>query len=412
MGQTEGHISEWLVEEGTKVEKGQMIMVMETEKVAYELESSDEGYIVFQVDLHQVVPCDTTVAMLAETKDELTELLSKKQTSPHPEGPRKVDNPPSEKVPDSSARDEFRATSLSPERRRLITPVAKKKCKIHDLDISKIKGTGPNGRIQNRDVEKVLNQRRTSHVHQEFMDKNKSALRIKASIPFSGMRKAIADNVMNSLRNSAQLSWSAEIDVTDVFAWRKKWNDELADDEDKISVNDIMVYVLAKAIKKVPQVNAALVGDEIKIWEDIHVGMAVATEIGEYDHGLVVPVLRNAGEKTLIEISRESRYLIEKARSGQLNQMDLQGGTITISNSGSLGPGWRIATPVLVYPQAVLIQPSGAEDRPVVRHGEIVVRTMIAVSFTFDHRILDAVPMYKLYARMKELLENPELLIL
>ncbi len=436
MGQTEGSISDWLVEEGTWVEKDQMIMVMETEKVAYEIESSDAGYIVFQIELNEAVPCETVVALLAETEEELANLMQNKKgdgTAQPVSSPPQIAPTPSN-VAGVLVREEIRPNSSQAiatpsantnarsqsNRRVLITPVAKKKCQIHNLDISKITGTGPNGRIQNRDVEKVLNQQQqapavvaaspapvaTSKVEMF------QGTRVKASIPFSGMRKAIAEGVMKSLQNTAQLSWSAEIDVTDILKLRKKWNTKLADKGDKISINDIMVYVLAKAIKQVPQVNSALVGNEIKIWEDIHIGIAAAMKISEYDYGLVVPVVRNAGQMSLIEISRASKVLIGKAREGTLTQEDMQGGTISISNNGSLGPGWRIATPVLVYPQAVLIQPCGMEERPVVRKGKIVARTIMPMSYTFDHRVLDAVPMYDLHSRMKEMLEDMDYLVL
>ena len=417
MGQTEGSITEWLVEEGSWVEKDQMIMVMETEKVAYELESPFDGFIVFKIALSDIVPCGSVVAVLAETKEEYEQLKNQDTNGKISVESNNV-NKTNTKGSLSNLSIEESVTVLNSENKKvLITPVAKKKCTIHNIDISLIQGTGPRGRIQNRDVEKYLadcKEQEKINIRQQkdtLVEENIDK-RVKTSIPYTGMRKAIADSVMMSLQNTAQLSWSAEIDMTNILVSKKKWNSTLSVQGDKVSLNDILLFAMVKAIKYVPQVNSSLVGNEIKIWENVNLGFAAAMKLGEYDYGLVVPIIKNAQTKSLLEISRKSKELIDKSRNGKLTKQDLTGGTITMSNNGSMGPGWRISTPVLVYPQAVLVQPCGIEKRPVVINDEIVIRTIMPVSYTFDHRILDGVPMYNFHTKLKEVLENPEYLVL
>lgn len=403
MGQTEGKVTEWLVEEGTKVDKDQMIMVIETEKVAYEIESPASGIIHQIAETENVMPCGEIIAYVAKDKKEYEE-ISKDKTTTSEKTEQTIN------VVDENKENNIKKETLSDK--IFITPVAKILAKENNIDISKISGTGPSNRIQKRDVDAYLeNTTKKSLSNQNLRELN--GRKIKQSIPFKGMRKSIADNVVKSLNNTAQLSWAANLDFTNLLTLRKKLNKKLEKQQIKITVNDLFVFFMSKAIKNVPAVNSSIVNNEIIYWDDINIGVATAIET-ENTSGLVVPVIKNADRKSLIEISKEAKELSKKARENSLTNQELTGGTITISNTGGLAPGWRISTPILNYPESVLIQPSGVEKQAVVNQktNEIEIRDIVALSITFDHRIIDGVPILKFFTKLKEIIEDTDLLIL
>ena len=159
-------------------------------------------------------------------------------------------------------------------------------------------------------------------------------------------------------------------------------------------------------------VNASIIDNEIILWEDINVGVAVALQGQDVlGGGLIVPVIRNADKKSLSEISTEMKEIVQRAREGNLLPDDVTGGTFTITSMGGMGGGWGFGTPIINQPQSAILQPGGIMDRPVVEDGEIVIRPMMPVSFTFDHRVLDGVPAGMFMGRLGQLLQNPLLLV-
>jgi len=420
MGQTEGQVSEWLVPVGDWVEKNQTVMAIETEKVTYECEAPASGYLVPVVEIGQVVPCGETVALLAQSEEELERLRKERAPAgavatadssaetrdPQPAATSSVASPP-QPMPSEATGD-----GTHGGRRIKISPVAKKKAKAHHLDIRQLKGSGPGGRILNRDVEEAIAARATTapQAAPAWSGEVFDGIRVKASLPLRGMRKAIAEHMMRSLEATAQTSFAGEVDMSALIQLRDKLLGKEQEIGTRITFNDLFVYILCKAVQHVPQVNASLVGDEIKIWEDINVGIAVAVELGPYESGLVVPVLRNADQKSLSEISLRCRELSQRARENALTPEELSGGTITVSNVGAFAPGWTVSTPVLNLPQAVVVQPGAIVKKPVVVDDQVTIRPMMTISITFDHRVLDGVPILKFYTRMKEFIENPEYL--
>ncbi len=406
MGQTEAQISEWLVPAGTWVEKGQPVMIIETEKVSYEIEAPGSGYLAPQVPLHETVPVGTVVALLAESQAELAELRGGGAGAPAEE-PSKEVTP----VASPSPKD------ARPSRRIKITPVARRKAALHGVDITRITGSGPNGRIINKDIEAAIAAqaaatppRPVAPAAVDALPDAMTGLRVKAVLPFQGMRKAIADHMLGSLAISAQVSGACELDMSEIVRLRRKLLEKADEIGVRITYNDIFVLILSRAVRHVPIVNASLIGEEIKIWEDVNVAVAVAVERGPYETGLIAPVIRQADRKSLVEIARESRELTQKARAGRLNAEETAGGTITVSNVGNLAPGWTISTPILNQPQAFILQPGKIMDRPVALDGKLVIRPIMPLSFTFDHRIMDGAAPLQLIARISELVENPEYL--
>jgi pyruvate dehydrogenase E2 component (dihydrolipoamide acetyltransferase) len=414
MGQTEGTVVEWLVEEGTWVEKGQQVMVVETEKVTYETETPAVGFFHRVIDLNVTVPILETVALLAETDEELAQLQASRPEPVAVEAEAAVPDP----GPVASDAAGAVAPMIAPSSVRTkagkirISPVAKKTAHRHGLDINAMLGSGPGGRIVKRDVDKALAAREAAAAPAAAVPPGEvfDGKRVKVTLPMSGMRKAIADHMQRSLAISAQLSFMGEIDMTEMIRLRQTLLQKEEDIGLRVTYTDLFVYVLAKAIPYVPIVNSSLLDDEIKIWEDINIGVAVALEVNEYETGLIVPVVKQAGRMSLAEISHTVRDLTTRARAGKLTAEDVRGGTITLSNAGAFSSGWGVSTPILNQPEVALVQPGGIFDRPVAVGGQLVIRPIMTLSITCDHRVLDGIPMTKFYNKLKELMENPALL--
>jgi pyruvate/2-oxoglutarate dehydrogenase complex dihydrolipoamide acyltransferase (E2) component len=219
--------------------------------------------------------------------------------------------------------------------------------------------------------------------------------------------------MVESLQTAAQLSSSWECDITKLMKTRKRlvaMSDQLGT---RVSINALLIKALACALKQVPIANASIVGDDIVVYDNVNVGIAIALPGDtEYDSKLIVPVLNDVDRMGVVEIDEGMKALIEKARNGQLTAADMSGSTVTFSSTAGLAPEGMQSTPLLNLPNALLIGPSTPQDKPVVRKGKIRVRTMLPISMTFDHRVLDGLPAAKLAKIMHECLENPELMLL
>lgn len=405
MGMSQGTVTKWQYAEGQFVEKGKILLVIETEKVSYDIEAVKSGYLKIVVQEGETVPINTIIAYLAESEAELSTLGGgdKKPAAAAPEAPA------------APAAVEQPAPQASGEGGRIIaSPLAKKLAQANGIDLSLVQGTGPGGRIQKADVLNAVEARKEAPAAPAAAPAAAGAEdvqgRVRAVLPIKGMRKSIGEGMKKSLDSAAQLSYSAEFDATEIVRLRER----LVAKEKKIglrvSVFDILAYIFARSIKKVPILNASLVGNQIKVWEDVNLGIAIATEISEYEGGLYVPVVKKADAKSLFDISREIKELTAKTRNGQLKLEDMQGGTATISSVSFVSPLFA-STPILNMGEALLIQPGSILDRPAVKNGEIVIRPTITMSFTFDHRISDGLPLGKLTRYITDFMEDPEMLL-
>lgn len=411
MGMSEGTISEWKYSDGQFVEKGEILLVIETEKVSYEIEAIVSGYLKILIPAGKVMPVETILGYLAADENELASIQS---------------NNVEEAAPGVEAyAEEILQTEPAPvdnrkgDGRVIASPLAKKLAKQKGIDLANISGTGHRGRIEKKDVldaETFYKESTVPPSSSSSKDVSEEAVEVdfkggvKATVPVRGMRKVISESMKASLDNSAQLSFSAELDATEIIRLRERLVAKENNIGVRVSVFDILVFILARAIKKVPIVNATMVGSEIKVWEDVNLGIAIATEINEYESGLYAPVLRQADSKSLFDISREIKELSTKTRSGQLKMDDMQGGTVTIS-SVSFVPALFASTPILNKDEALLIQPGTIKEKPVVINGEVVARSMITISFTFDHRVVDGIFFGKLLDYIRSYMEDPDLLL-
>jgi len=417
MTMKEGRIAQWKGETGDWIDQGEVVLVIETEKVAHEIEAEIGGFLIVLASPGDVIPCGEVVGKLAATQEEYDALCQDGASPATGDTAPEQDSaaPPADPVGTSDKPE----PSVQTTGRIKISPAAKKRALEWALDISAITGTGPGGKIVIKDVEAARDAETAApEVAAPVADAGVAdadvvdGKRIKKRIPMAGMRKQIAHHMVHSLAVSAQVSLTAEIDMTEMIAFRSRLIEKQEQIGAKISYNDLFVMAVAKAINKVPLINASIVDDEILVWDNVNVGVAVSLEAGEYDSGLIVPVIKDADKKSLSTISKETRELITRSREGTLEMDDLSGGTVTISNVGSMAQGWTCSTPVLNQPQAIIIQPGAIMDRPVVVDGEIVIRPIMTLTITFDHRILDGAPVGKFFHIIKNYFQDPDLLTL
>ena len=383
-------VVEWKVAEGERVDKGQPVVTIETQKTKFDMESETPGFV------HILVPPDTEVAvgrvvgLLAATPEELAALQK--------EPVREIN------VPTPGASDVAAPTAAAPPRPAAptrsgdeghirISPVARKLAEEHMVDVSKVVGTGPEGRIVREDIEKAIASKQAP-----VAEKSYDGRKVNETIPLKGMRKSIADHMQRSLAISAQLTAIGEIDMSALINRRK----ELTEGGVRISFTDIIVFALSRVLKEFPRVNSSLIDNEIKVWDSINIGVAVAL-----DEGLIVPVVKDADKKSLLEIGAAVASLAAKAREGKLTPEDVTGGTFTLTNLGAAGAGWRFETAIINQPESAILGTGGITDRAVVRDGQIVVRPIMTYSFTYDHRLIDGAVAVKFVAKVIDSLENP-----
>jgi pyruvate dehydrogenase E2 component (dihydrolipoamide acetyltransferase) len=405
MSMTGAKLIEWRVKEGDKVAKGDIVLLIETEKTQWEVEAAGPGFVHILVEADVEAPVGRVVGLVAATEEELEALQKEPAKEIFTTVPEVTEAPPAEaKAPSPAA-------ARTEERGRLrISPVARKMAEEHMIDVATITGTGPDGRIVKEDVEKAIEEKKAAPAAAPAAE-SIGFKRVGSTRPLRGMRRAIGEHMHRSLSVSAQLTSMGEIDMTEVMKHRNAFVQQEEAIGVRISYTDILVFAIARALRDHPGVNASLIENEIKIWEDINIGVAVALEIDD-DWGLIVPVVRNADKKTLIEISREVKSLSEKARTGKLMPDDVTGGTFTLTNLGAFGGGWGFGTPIINQPESAIMGTGAITERPAVRDGQVVVRPIMTYSLTFDHRVVDGAPAALFMNHLTHLLESPALLLL
>lgn len=408
MAMNEGTINEWLVAEGDYVEKGQVLATVETEKVSYDVESPAAGYFHIVVPVGETVDCEMLLGQFAESEDELASLQAQPGVATAAE-PASAAGQTTNAMSPVAIPAAIPATN-QPGGRIKVSPFARKLAADKGLDLSALAGTGPRGRIVKRDVLAAIESR--SRLAAAPGGAALVAERVLARVPMQGMRKTIASRMVQSLQETAQLSSNWESDITDLLVMRKSF---LAREEalgTRVSFNAFLIKAMVYAIRQVPIANSCLQGDEIVIYDNVNMGMAVSIPgTTEYDSGLVVAVLRNVESMGVASIDKAMKALIERVRSGSATAEDMTGATITLSSTAGIGPPGLTSTPVLNLPNAALLGPSTPTERPVVHQGEVKVRTMLPLSFTFDHRMLDGEPAARFMSVLHDCLQHPELML-
>ncbi|MEJ2533415.1 MAG: dihydrolipoamide acetyltransferase family protein [Halioglobus sp.] len=414
MAMNEGTINAWLVEEGAWVEKGAMLVEVETEKVAYEVESPLEGFVHIAVPAGETVPVESPIAQFASDEAAYQSMSGDETaagsagasaavvTEPHAGEPR------AESTRESTAAPGGRI----PGGRIKASPLARKMAADRGMDLAALSGTGPGGRIVKRDILAAESWGATAAPAPVApIDAARAPLE-PVRIPFRAARAAIAKRMVESLQSSAQLSSFWEVELDQLLALRQQF---LAREEQlgtRVSINAFLVKAIAYAAARVPIANAQIDGDEIVIHRAVNVGIATALPgASEYESVLLVPVLKNVQAMGVVEIDVAMRSLVERARRNELGADDMSGSTITLSTTAGLSPPGTRSTPVLNLPNTTLIGPSTPEQKPVVRDGEMAIRTMMPISMTFDHRVMDGEPAARFARALHEAIEQPGLML-
>jgi pyruvate/2-oxoglutarate dehydrogenase complex dihydrolipoamide acyltransferase (E2) component len=399
MAMNEGTVNEWLAQEGDYVEKGMPVAVVETEKVSYDIESPHAGY------LHILVPEGATVDVEAPIAE-----FASDEESYHGIGGSPVsdscgirpEDSPAAVVPPPAARTEGNRIKAS--------PLARKMAADRGLELESIAGTGPGGRIVKRDILSAEPQERpvgpadVTPAVAEVLD--------PVRIPFKGVRATIAKRMMESLDTTAQLSTFWEVELDTLLALRQSFVERQEQLQTRVSVNAFLVKAIAHAATQVPIANAEIEGDEILIHRAVNIGIATALPgATEYDSSLVVPVLKNVQSMGLVQIDKAMKSLIERARSNELGPDELSGSTITLSSTAGIAPQGMRATPLLNLPNTTVVGPSTPLRKPVARGDEIVLRTMLPISMTFDHRVMDGEPASRFGKVLSDVIEQPGLML-
>lgn len=391
---TEGTIIEWYKNDGDWVEKGEKVLVVESEKVAYEVEAPTSGFVVVYAEGGSVATIGQAVGTIVESVEEIEEVKATRVTAIPDQEPPSEEKEPTRAEENTSKVEE----NVTRKGRIAISPLARELAQAEGIDISSIQGTGPAGRIVKADIEKILESRQGAQT--ETPQK-----RVAQVIPVVGMRKEIGEHLFRSLHESAQLTNLIEADVTELIKLHKEFAARSEKLGKPISYTTFLVKACALALRATPIVNSSFEKDGIKVWQDINIGVAVAVE-----RGLVVPVVFNADNKSLVEIDSIIGGLVEKAQNKTLTRDDLEGSTFTLNNVGSLMVDY--STAILNQPETAMLTVGRFMEKPAVVNGQIVIRTLAGLSLTYDHRATDAVPIMQFVKTVVDYLQDPITLLL
>jgi pyruvate dehydrogenase E2 component (dihydrolipoamide acetyltransferase) len=386
LGETmeEGYLVSWKKKEGDKVEKGEILFEVMSDKTNFEVESQYSGYlrkILFQPS-DQPIPVTTVIAYLTDTPDEPIEIQEKKEEV-------KVETK-KEETPVIEKKEEIKEEK---EERIKISPVARKLAEEYKIDITKIKGTGPDGRIEKKDVleyiEKIKEEKIEERTKEEY-----------EVIKWTPLRKIIAQRLTESKTTIPHYYFQGKIIVDEILKIKEKKEKEGI----KLTITDFLIYFSSKAIEEFPLMGASVINDEIRIYKDVDIGLAI-----NIPEGLVVGSIKKVNKKTISEISKERNQLVERARNGKLTSDDTKGTNFVISNLGM----YEVENfyPIINPPGVAIMGVGKIEKGVFVENNQIVIKNYMYVSFSFDHRIIDGAYAANFYKRLKEFIENPSILL-
>ena len=408
----EATVSRWLKKEGEPVKLGEVLVELETDKVNLEVGAKSSGVLAkIEVPEGGDVKVGEVLGMI-EDSGKPPEAAAQNE-APKPE---KVE----EKQPESVRKD-----GHEPEKQAApqLTPVATRLARENNVDVSQLSGTGTQGRVTKTDVEQFLQgEEKTKETEQQAPAELKAESEISKSVPqppvekssnatasqrpeersrMSRRRRTIAQRLLEAHQGTAMLTTFNEIDMSAVMDLRKRRNEDFQKRHGvKLGFMSFFAKAAIRALKAFPRLNAEIQGEEIVLKHYYDIGMAIGSE-----EGLVVPVIRAADQLSFAEIEKQIRDFVEKTEQGKLAIEDLRGGTFTITNGGVFGS--LLSTPILNTPEVGILGLHRIEERPVAINGQVVIRPMMYVALSYDHRIVDGREAVQFLVRVKELVEEP-----
>ncbi len=405
---TEALLAEWYQPDGAQVQKGELLFVIETDKVTLEVEAEAAGRLEIIVAAGETVAIGTLVGRIDTDAAEAA--------APAPEAPPAA-TPTPEPAPEAPAPEPVPAPPpvaaetpppATPAERPPLSPSVRRLAAERQIDLSQIPGTGPGGRITKGDVILYLEGRPAAAPAPLSPSPAPTAATTggERREPMTPIRKRIAEHLLAAKQNTAMLTTFNEIDMGRAMDVRKTYKDAFQK-RHGISLGFMSFFVRAcvEALKEVPEINAFIEGNDIVYHDHCHIGIAVGGK-----KGLVVPVLRHAEQMSFAGIEQGIVDYVTKIKENRLELADLEGGTFTISNGGVFGS--LLSTPILNMPQSGILGMHKIEKRPVVVDDEIVIRPMMYVALSYDHRIVDGKGAVTFLRRVKEFIETPERILL
>jgi pyruvate dehydrogenase E2 component (dihydrolipoamide acetyltransferase) len=423
MEMQDGIVVEWLKQEGDPVQEGEPLVAIETEKIQTELESIASGILVhILVPEGSTVPIRTVLAIVADPGEEVPRpsAAPAAAAAPATASPASTDRvsvqvvPAARRLAKQHGLDLAQIQGTGPSGRILVmdveravqaagaapagtaldrvqvTPAARRLARQQDIDLAQVQGSGPRGRILIADVEAAIESRTAPP--------SPPAPSLDKMIPITGMRQTIASRMLDSLQTMAQLTLSTEADVTEAMQIReglaRQWTDS------GLSPLHFVIKAASRALKEHPRMNALQREGAIELVDEINMGIAVALP-----EGLIVPTLRRADEKSLADIAREARELADMVRQGRASYEVVTGGTFTLTNLGAYDID--AFTPIINPPQVGILGMGRVVEKPAVYQGDIAKRSLMFLSLTFDHRVIDGVPAAAFLRDIKAYLEDP-----
>lgn len=381
-----GAVVEWRKQKGDHVEAGDVLAIVMSEKVTYELESPASGTLAeVLVEPEVEVPIGVPIAIIAEEGDtpEVVEEAIRKAREELNRALRPAPAPTPMPAPSPRPAPPAPTAAVPADARRVkITPAARRLAREYGIDVSRIRGTGPGGRITKQDVLRAIEELRAKLVYRE--------------VRLTGIRRLTAEKMVAAWR-APHASLTLEVDMEVAEELRRQVE---AEEGVRVPYDAIFVRAVALALREHPELNATFEEGAIRIHEAVNVCVAVDTPMG-----LVTPVVKDADKKSLAQVAREIRELAERARSGSLSMEDVKGGTFTITNLGVFGID--LFTPIVNHPQVAILAFGRVAERPVVENGRLAVRKTAWITLSFDHRAVDGGPAARFLRRVKELLMDP-----
>lgn len=427
----EGTLAKWMVKEGDTVSAGDVLAEIETDKATMEVEAIDEGVIgkIMVADGTEGVKVNTVIAVLLEEGEDAAAIgapsAPKAETSPAQSAPAKAaPTAPSPVAPAASAPAALISAAPQSGKRVFSSPLARRIAGQEGLDIAKITGTGPHGRVIKRDVEEALASGTAKAgaapapsaapaaapaASQPSGMSDEAVLKLFEEgsydiVPHDNMRKTIAKRLTESSQTIPGYFLSVDCELDALMALRQQVNDNAPIKNDKpaykVSVNDFIIKALALALKAVPEANASWTQSGMIVHKHADIGVAVAI-----DGGLITPIVRAAELKPISVISNAVKDMAARAKAKKLNPTEYQGGTTAVSNLGMFGV--KEFTSIINPPHASIVSIGAGEERAVVKNGELAIALVMTATFAFDHRVIDGAVGAQLASAFKNYIQNP-----
>jgi 2-oxoglutarate dehydrogenase E2 component (dihydrolipoamide succinyltransferase) len=385
---SEVRIAQWLVKSGDVVEKDQVLAEIDSDKATLELSAEAEGKVELLAEADATVNVGDVVARIDTSVKAEKKVKEEKAVKEEKKAPAAAPTPAAAPAPATSAAH--------------ATPVAKAMLDEKGVDASKVKGSGPNGRITKSDVEAYI--AGGVDANDKLMN-GWGGTRNDSRAKMTTLRKKVAERLVSVKNQTAMLTTFNEVDMSAVMALRDKYKDKFKEQKGvNLGFMSFFTKAVTEALRLYPNVGGQISGEEIITFDYADIGIAVSSP-----KGLMVPVVRNAERMTLAEIEAKIKELAIKARDGKLSIDEMTGGTFTITNGGVFGS--MLSTPILNPPQSAILGMHNIVERPVAVNGQVVIRPIMYVALSYDHRIIDGKESVSFLYKVKEMIEDPNKLV-